>query len=80
MIFDENYQKEAVIFVDGMEYVVKRIDVHHFSMDDKKRPGHPVIWHIGQLHYDCPYKEEITKWLRDDSVDISLREYHWEKQ
>jgi hypothetical protein len=76
-IFDENYQKEAIIIVDGMEYVVKRIDVHHFSMDDKKRPGHPAIWHIGQLYGDCPYKEEITKWLRDDSVDINLREYYW---
>ena len=77
MIFDENYQKEAVIFVDDMEYVVKRIDIHHFSMDDKKRPGHPAIWHIGQLYDDCPYKQEITKWLRDDSVDINLRRYYW---
>jgi len=79
MIYDENYEKEAVIFIDGMEYVVKRIDVHHFSMSDPKRPGYQVIWHIGQLHYDCPYRQEITEWLRDDSIDISLREYHWEK-
>lgn len=76
-IYDENYKKEAVIFVDGMEYVVKRIDIYHFSMDDKKRPGHPAIWHIGQLHSDCPYREEIAGWLKDDSVDINLREYHW---
>ena len=77
MIFDENYQKEAIIFVDDMEYVVKRIDVYHFSMFDKKRPEYPAIWHIGQLYGDCPYKQAITKWLRDDSVDINLRRYYW---
>jgi hypothetical protein len=48
-IYDEYYQKEAIIFVDGMEYVVKRIDIHHFSMGDPKRPGHPAIWHKGIL-------------------------------
>lgn len=77
MIFNENYQKEAIIFVDNVEYVVKRIDIHHFSMFDKKRLEHPVIWHIAQLYGDCPYKQEITKWLRDDSVDINLRKYYW---
>lgn len=73
-------EKETVILVDDMKCVLRKIDGSHFGMrywNDKQE--HEAIWHIEQVA-DAPYYGEIKSWLRDDDVDLTLREYHWEKE
>jgi hypothetical protein len=73
-------EKEAVILVDGVKFVIRKIDNSHFGMrgwgDNQE---HEAIWHIEQIA-DAPYYAEVKSWLRDDDVDLTLREYHWEKE
>jgi len=77
--YDEKYQKSAEITIDGIAYKIKRIDVHHFSMSDKRYPDRSIaIWHIAQLHEDAPYKDDVEKWLKDDGFDVNDNKYNWE--
>ncbi len=72
-------EKMNIILVDGVKFVIKKIDNSHFGMrgwgDNQE---HEAIWHIEQVA-DAPYYAEVKSWLRDDDVDLTLREYHWEK-
>lgn len=73
-------EKETVILVDGVKFVLRKIDNSHFGMRGwSDNQEHEAIWHIEQVS-DAPYYGEVKAWLRDDDVDIALREYHWEKQ
>lgn len=72
-------EKETIIFVDGIKFVIRKIDNSHFSIRDwSDKQEHEAIWHIEQVA-DAPYYAEIKSWLRDDDVDLTLREYQWEK-
>ncbi len=74
--YNEGYQKSAEITIDGIAYKIKRIDVHHFSMSDKRCPDRSIaIWHIAQLHEDAPYKDDVEKVVEDvglTSMTISI--------
>ena len=73
-------EKETIILVDGAKFVLRKIDNSHLGMrrwGDKEE--HEAIWHIEQIA-DAPYYAEVKSWLRDDDVDLTLREYHWEKE
>ena len=73
-------EKEAVILVDGIKFVVRKIDNSHFGMRGwSDNQGHEAIWHIEQIA-DAPYYFEVKSWLRDDDVDLTLREYHWQEE
>lgn len=76
-IYDEGYQKEATIIVNGREFIVQRLDVHHFNMKIKGSTSNGAIWHIAQVADDMPYKNDIAVWLKDDDYDINLKEYHY---
>lgn len=70
-------EKETVVLVDDMKFVLRKIDGSHFGMRylcDKQEQE--AIWHIEQVS-DAPYYGEVKAWLRDDDVDLTLREYHW---
>lgn len=73
-------EKETIILVDDIKFVLRKIDNSHFGMRGwSDKHVHEAIWHIEQVA-DAPYYAEVKSWLRDDDVDLSLREYHWEKE
>jgi hypothetical protein len=73
-------EKEAVILVDDIKFVLRKIDNSHFGMRGwSDNQEHEAIWHIEQIS-DAPYYAEVKSWLRDDDVDLTLREYQWGNQ
>ena len=70
-------EKEAVILIDDIKFVIRKIDNSHLGMRGwSNNQEHEAVWHIEQIA-DAPYYGEIKSWLRDDDVDLTLREYHW---
>ena len=73
-------EKETIILVDDIKFVLRKIDNSHFGMRGwSDNQEHEAIWDIEQIA-DAPYYAEVKSWLRDDDVDLTLREYHWEKE